>query len=119
MRSPASLTRDRWCRKRRLRLSDPRSQVTVGPLSAYMFYLSTFALSTEPGAVRDDRDRHAAEDDARLLREIETTVRRLTRESLLSGREHQAGIAAATVGILVRAGRDNEAYVALRITGSV
>jgi hypothetical protein len=46
-------------------------------------------------------------------------VLRLTRESLLSGREHQAGIAAATVGVLVRAGRDNETYVALRIIGSV
>jgi hypothetical protein len=68
---------------------------------------------------RDDRDRHAAEGDARLLGRIETTVRRLTRQSLLTGREHRAEIAAAAVGVLVRAGGDNETYVALRIIGSV
>jgi hypothetical protein len=68
---------------------------------------------------RDDRDRNAAENHARLLRDIETTVHRLTRASLLSGREHQAEIAAAALSILVRAGQDNETYVALRIIGSV
>jgi hypothetical protein len=68
---------------------------------------------------RDDHDRRAAEDDALLLRRTEATVRRLTRESLLSGRERRDAVAGATLGVLVRAGHGNETYVALRIVGSV
>jgi hypothetical protein len=50
------------------------------------------------------RLRCAAEDDALLLRRTEATVRRLTRESLPSGRERRDAVAGATPGVLVRAG---------------
>ena len=66
-----------------------------------------------------DQDRFAAEGAVRLIRELDTTVRRLIRASLLDGHEHTAQVAKASLGVLVRADSDHETYVALRIHGSV
>ena len=66
-----------------------------------------------------DQDRFAAEGVVRLIRELDTTVRRLIRASLLDGHEHTTQVAKASLGILVRADSDHETYVALRIHGSV
>ncbi len=66
-----------------------------------------------------DQDRFRAEGAVRLIREIETTVRRLVRASLLDGHEHTAPVSKAVLGVLVRADSGHETYIALRIRGSV
>lgn len=66
-----------------------------------------------------DQDRFAAEGAVRLIRELNTTVRRLIRASLLDGHEHTAQAANAALGVLVRADSGHETYIALRILGSV
>ena len=66
-----------------------------------------------------DQDRFAAEGAIRLIRELDTAVRRLIRASLLDGHEHTARVTKAVLGVLVRADSDHETYVALRILGPV
>ena len=66
-----------------------------------------------------DQDRFAAEGAVRLIRDIEATVRRLVRASLLDGQEHTAPVTKAALGVLVRADSGHETYIALRIRGSV
>lgn len=66
-----------------------------------------------------DQDRFAAEGAVRLIREVDATVRRLVRASLLDGHEHTAHVVNASLGVLVRADSGHETYIALRIRGSV
>ncbi len=55
----------------------------------------------------------------RLIREVDATVRRLVRASLLDGQEHTAQVAKAALCALVQAESGHETYVALRILGPV
>ncbi len=66
-----------------------------------------------------DQDRFAAEGAVRLIRELDATVRRLVRASLLDGHEHTAQVTKAALGVLVRADSGHETYIALRILGPV
>lgn len=66
-----------------------------------------------------DRARYRAEGAARYERLLAATVRALVRASLLDGHEHSATLGGAAVGIQIRASREHETYVAVRIVGSV
>jgi hypothetical protein len=79
----------------------------------------TYTMGLRPS--NDDRDRFAAEAAVRLIRRIQSTLRRLVRASLLDGEEHSERLsgADAVLGVLVRADNGHETYVAVRIVGSV
>jgi hypothetical protein len=66
-----------------------------------------------------DRARFRAESAARFERKLAAAVRDLCRASLLDGHEHTATLGGAVLGIQIRASRDHETYVAVRIIGSV
>ncbi|MFF7193016.1 hypothetical protein ACFZAM_04880 [Streptomyces sp. NPDC008079] len=68
---------------------------------------------------RDDHDRYQLEAGTRLVRQLSSAIRELTRGSLHDGHEHAADFATFRLGILVRAEDGHETYVAVRITGSV
>ncbi|MGH3926139.1 MAG: hypothetical protein ACRDTT_25310 [Pseudonocardiaceae bacterium] len=51
----------------------------------------------EPQGVR--KDRFAAEGAVRLIREVDATVRRIVRASLLDGHEHTAQVTNAELGL--------------------
>jgi hypothetical protein len=66
-----------------------------------------------------DHARYRAEAAVRLERLLATTVHTLALASLLDGREHQATVTGARLGIQIRASHGHETYIAVRITGSV
>jgi hypothetical protein len=67
----------------------------------------------------DDRLRYLLEAGARLVRQLESAVPRLVRESLVDGREHRADFPGFAIGVHVRADHGHETYVAIFIVGSV
>lgn len=68
---------------------------------------------------RDDRLRYQVEAAVRFVRQLETLIPSLVRESLTDGREHTANLPTFALGVQVRADRGHETYVAIRITGSI
>lgn len=68
---------------------------------------------------REDHIRYRAEAGVRFVRRLRTTLLDLTRATLRDGREHAVDFDTFTLGLQVRADDGHEAYLAVRITGSV
>ncbi|MDQ8704772.1 hypothetical protein RCO28_20070 [Streptomyces sp. LHD-70] len=68
---------------------------------------------------RDDHLRYRLEEGARFVRRLESVIPGLTRASLIDGAEHTVAYDTFTLGVQIRAQEGHEAYVAVRITGSV
>jgi hypothetical protein len=66
-----------------------------------------------------DHSRLSAESAARFERQLAESVRTLCRATLLNGREHGATVAGVAIGIQIRADDGHDAYVGIRIVGSV
>jgi hypothetical protein len=67
----------------------------------------------------DDIKRYVLENATRQVRQLVVVVRSLTAGSLRDGHEHAVDFTAFRLGIVVRADKGHETYVAVRITGSV
>lgn len=68
---------------------------------------------------RDDHLRYRLEEGTRFVRRLESAIPQLARASLLDGAEHTIAYDTFTLGVQIRTQEGHEAYVAVRITGSV
>jgi hypothetical protein len=77
----------------------------------------TFIGPFLPG--KDDVRRYLLENVTRQVRQLAAVARSLTARSLRDGHEHAADLPSYRIGIIVRADKGHETYVAVRVTGSV